>query len=158
DVRYRSGMPSDSPTGTPRAEPPGSLWHPLRTRIFRQLFLSALISDMGAFMQSVGAAWLMVSLGANATFVALTQTAAALPFFMFAFPAGAIGDIVDRRKLILFCEYWMLAMAAILAIATFAGVMTPWLLLVLTFALAVGEALETPTWRAMLPELVDRSD
>jgi len=109
-------------------------------------------------MQSVGAAWLMVSLGASATFVALTQTASSLPFFLFALPAGAIGDIVDRRKLILYCEYWMVGVATVLAIATIAGLMSPWLLLALTFALSAGDAIETPTWRAVLPELVGKAD
>src|SRR4029077_10498305 len=93
-----------------------------------------------------------------ATFVALTQTASSLPFFLFALPAGSIGDIVDRRKLILWCEYWMIAVAIVLAVVTIAGAMSPWLLLVLTFALAAGDAIETPTWRALLPELVGPSD
>src|SRR4029453_12413430 len=110
------------------------------------------------FMQSVGAAWLMVSLGASPTLVALTQTAASLPFFLFALPAGAIGDIVDRRRLILSCEYWMVGVASVLAVATIGGVMSPWLLLVLTFALAAGDAMETPVWRAVLPELVGADD
>ena len=57
----------------------------------------------GAFMQNVGAAWLMVSLGAGPMFVALTQTAA-LPYFLLTPPAGSAGDIVDRCKLILFTE------------------------------------------------------
>jgi MFS family permease len=135
-----------------------SLWTPLRIPIFRRLFVADLLSDIGTFMQSVGAAWLMVSLGASATWVALTQTASSLPFFLLALPAGAIGDIVDRRKLILYCEYWMVAMASVLAIATVAGVMSPGLLLVLTFALSAGDALETPTWRAVLPELVEKND
>src|SRR5262249_26191521 len=74
------------------------LWSPLRTPIFRGLFVADLLSDLGTFMQAVGAAWLMVSLGASPVFVALTQTASSLPFFVFALPAGAIGDIVDRRK------------------------------------------------------------
>jgi MFS family permease len=81
-----------------------------------------------------------------------------LPFFLFALPAGAIGDIVDRRKLILYCEYWMVGVATVLAIATIAGLMSPWLLLALTFALSAGDAIETPTWRAVLPELVGKAD
>jgi MFS family permease len=109
-------------------------------------------------MQSVGAAWLMVSLGASATLVALTQTASSLPFFVFALPAGAIGDIVDRRKLILYCEFWMVGVATLLAVATIGGFMSPWLLLTLTFALSAGDAIETPTWRAVLPELVGKAD
>ena len=140
------------------AEQVGSLWRPLRTPQFRNLFIADLVSDMGTFMQSVGAAWLMVSLGASATFVALTQTASSLPFFVLALPAGAIGDIVDRRKLILICEFWMVGVALLLVIATLGGFMTPWLLLSLTFALSAGDAIETPTWRALLPELVGKAD
>ena len=140
------------------AQRPASLWTPLRRPTFRNLFIADLLSDTGTFMQSVGAAWLMVSLGANATLIALTQTASSLPFFLFALPAGAIGDIVDRRKLILYCEYWMVGVASVLAIATIAGFMSPWLLLALTFALSAGDAIETPTWRAVLPELVGKAD
>jgi len=135
-----------------------TLWGPLRSPIFRRLFVADLLSDMGTFMQSVGAAWLMVSFGASATLVALTQTASSLPFFVFALPAGAIGDIVDRRKLILCCEFWMVGVAIVLAIATIGGVMSPGLLLALTFALSAGDAFETPTWRAVLPELVGPRD
>ena len=144
-----------------QAEPAGetsSLWTPLRTPLFRNLFIANLISDAGTFMQVVGAAWLMVSLGASATFVALTQTASSLPYFVFALPAGAIGDIVDRRKLVLYCEFWMVGVATLLAIATIGGFMSPWLLLALTFALSAGDAIETPTWRAVLPELVAKAD
>src|SRR5260370_40061912 len=81
-----------------------SLWRPLRTPIFRQLLIADTLSDIGTFMQSVGAAWLMVSLGAGPLYIALTQTAATLPFFLFALPAGSIRDLADRRKLILFPE------------------------------------------------------
>ena len=134
------------------------LWRPLRTPIFRQLLTADVVSDIGTFMQGVGSAWLMVSMGASPLFVALTQTASTLPFFLFALPAGAIGDIVDRRALILYAEAWMLCVATALAVMTLGGLMTPWLLLAMTFALSAGDAIETPTWRAVLPELVRRED
>lgn len=143
-------------TSPPQEAP--SLWHPLRTPIFRHLLLADVVSDVGTFMQGVGAAWLMVSLGASPLYVALTQTASALPFFLFALPAGSIGDIVDRRRLILYTEAWMVCVAIALAAATLTGVITPWLLLALTFALSAGDAVESPTWRAVLPELVPRAD
>src|SRR6202140_9325 len=95
-----------------------SWWRPLRTPIFRQLLIADVVSDVGTFMQGVGAAWLMVSLGAGPLYVALTPTASTLPFFLLALPAGAIGDIVDRRKVILFTETWMLAVASVLAVMT----------------------------------------
>jgi MFS family permease len=140
----------------PTASP--NLWRPLRVTVFRNLLIADVISDSGAFMQNVGAAWLMVSLGAGPIYVALTQTAASLPYFLLALPAGSAGDIVDRRKLILFTESWMMGVALLLAILTIAGVMSPWILLVLTFALSAGDAFETPAWRAILPELVPRED
>ena len=143
---------------TPPRVPPSSPWRPLRHRVFRDLLAANLVSDIGAFMQSVAAAWLMVSLGAGPLNVALIQTATTLPFFVLALPAGALGDIVDRRRLILVTESWMLVGAMILAIATFAGMMSPWLLLALTCALSVGDAVEAPSWRALLPDLVERED
>src|SRR5579864_4250975 len=109
-------------------------------------------------MQNVGAAWLMVSLNAGPMYVALTQTASALPFFVLALPARAIGDIVDRRKLILFTETWMFVVALVLAGMTLGGFMSPVMLLVLTFALSAGDAFESPAWRAVLPELVPKND
>src|SRR5580658_10125539 len=135
-----------------------TLWRPLQLPIFRNLLAADLISDLGTFMQSVGAAWLMVSLGAGPMYVALTQTASSLPFFLLALPAGSAGDIVDRRKLILCTEAWMVLVAIALAVLTIARLITPWLLLALTFALSAGDAFETPTWRAVLPELVAKDD
>jgi len=134
------------------------LGRPLRVPIFRSLLIADLISDIGTFMQSVGAAWLMVSLRAGPGYVALIQTAASLPYFLLALPAGSAGDIFDRRKLILYTESWMVGVAVILAVLTISGAMSPWLLLALTFALSAGDAFETPTWRAILPELVSKDD
>jgi MFS family permease len=109
-------------------------------------------------MQSVGAAWLMVSLNGGPMYVALIQTASALPFFVLALPAGAIGDIVDRRKIILSTETWMAVVALAITAITLGHVMSPVLLLILTFALSAGDAFESPTWRAVLPELVEKED
>ncbi|HXN99775.1 MAG TPA: MFS transporter [Candidatus Acidoferrales bacterium] len=133
-----------------------SAWSPLRIPIFRNLLIADFVSDVGSFMQAVGAAWLMTSLSSSPLQIALIQTASALPFFILALPAGSIGDIVDRRKLILGTELWMLAVACILVATTLTHVITPWLLLLLTFALSIGDALESPAWRAIFPELVPK--
>ena len=134
------------------------IWTPLRGPWFRRILAASLVADLGSFMQSVGAAWLMVSIHAGPLYVALTQTASTLPFFLLGLPAGALGDIVDRRRLILWAEAFMFAVACVLAATTVAGAMSPWLLLALTFALACGQAIESPSWRAVLPELVTRED
>lgn len=133
-------------------------WRPLRVAMFRNLLIAALVSDIGTFMQGVGAAWLMVSQGAGPLLVALIQTSSALPFFLLALPAGALGDIFDRRKLIVTTEVWMLSVAVALAALTLLHWITPWMLLLLTLALSIGDALEAPTWRAVLPEVVPRED
>jgi MFS family permease len=77
---------------------------------------------------------------------------------LLALPAGSIGDIFDRRKLILITETWMLVVAAVLTVVTVSGVMTPWLLLLLTLGLSIGDAVESPSWRAIFPELVSKED
>ena len=142
----------------PVARESTGLGRPLRVPTFRNLLIADLVSDIGTFMQSVGAAWLMVSLHAGPGYVALIQTAASLPYFLLALPAGSAGDIFDRRRLVLFTEVWMMGVALILAILTMVGLTSPWLLLALTFALSAGDAFETPTWRAVLPELVSKDD
>src|SRR5277367_2634837 len=147
------------PEPTPETlAPPVGPWHPLRIALFRNLLLADLVSDIGTFMQTVGAAWLMTSLTNRPVYIALIQTASALPFFLLALPAGSIGDIFDRRKLILGTEIWMFAIAVVLAVVTFSGGMTPWLLLLLTLGLSIGDAVESPTWRAIFPELVDKEE
>jgi len=135
-----------------------SLWQPLRVSTFRNLLIADVVSDIGTFMQNVGAAWLMVSLGAGPIYVALTQTASSLPYFLLALPAGSAGDIFDRRKLVLATELWMTGVALLLAVFTIGGLMSPWLLLALTFALSAGDAFETPAWHAILPELVPKGE
>src|ERR1700685_3949681 len=147
------------PDSSPHASSPSlSPWRPLRIAIFRNLIAADFVSDIGSFMQTVGAAWLMTTLTSRPAYIALIQTASALPFFLLALPAGSLGDIFDRRKLILCTEIWMFAIAAILAFVTFAGTMTPWLLLLLTLALSLGDAIEAPSWRAIFPELVSKED
>jgi MFS family permease/quinol monooxygenase YgiN len=158
DQKQRDEVHADA-TRVSRAHPSESgtewsTWRPLRLPIFRNLLVADLVSDMGTFMQGVGAAWLMVSQGAGPLLVALTQTASAFPFFLLALPAGALGDIFDRRKLILTTEIWMFSVAVVLAILTGLHLITPWVLLLLTLALSIGDAMEAPTWRAVLPELV----
>lgn len=109
-------------------------------------------------MQNVGAAWLMTELSASVLMVALVQAATNLPFFVLAIPAGALADIGDRRRVLLVAQGWMLAVAVVLSGLTFAGLMTPWLLLTMTFLLGLGSALNAPAWQASTPELVPREE
>jgi MFS family permease len=107
-------------------------------------------------MQSVGAAWLMTSLTPSPLLVALMQTAASLPIFIVGLPAGALADVIDRRKLLLVTMTWTIVVALALGLLTLAGLVSAWTLLALTFLLGLGGALNAPAWLAVVPELVER--
>ncbi|SDK44227.1 MFS transporter [Pseudomonas indica] len=133
-----------------------SPWQPLRVRVFRWLWLASIASNIGTWMHEVGAGWLMTSLSASPLAVALVQVASALPIFLLALPAGALADIVDKRRYLLAVQLWMAATALILAILTLNGQMSVILLLLLTFAMGIGTALMMPAWAALAPEIVER--
>lgn len=137
---------------------PTSTWSPLRQPVFRALWIASAVSTIGTWMHDVGAAWLMTSLSPSPFLVALMQAASSLPFFLLALPAGAIADVIDRRRMLLFTQAWMLAAAALLGVLTVAGITTPWILLALTFALSVGSAMNMPVWQAVIPELVVKEE
>jgi predicted MFS family arabinose efflux permease len=131
--------------------------HPLREPDFRALWSANIISNIGVWAQNVGGVWLMTTLTADALPVALMQTATTLPAFLVGLPAGSLADRVDRRRLLLAMQGWMLVMVALLAGVTVAGLITPWLLLTLTFLIGVGATVTAPTWSALLPDVVKRA-
>ncbi|MDX2167865.1 MAG: MFS transporter [Deltaproteobacteria bacterium] len=140
------------------AEPAPSAWSPLRQGAFRAVWLASLVSNIGTWMQSTSAAWLMTSLTASPLLVALMQTAASLPFLLLALPAGALADIVDRRHVLIATQLWMFAAAAALGGLALEGRLDAWGLLGLTFALGLGAAVMAPAWQAFVPELVPRGE
>jgi predicted MFS family arabinose efflux permease len=109
-------------------------------------------------MQNVGAEWLMTSIAPSPMMVALMQTAEMTPLFLLALPAGALADVLDRRRLLLFTQGWMLLAATALALLTLLGLTGAWTLLSLTFSLGLGAALNAPAWQAIVPELVPREE
>ena len=102
-----------------------SAWSPLRQLPFRALWIATVVSNIGTWMQNVGAAWLMTALSPSPVMVALVQAATSLPVFLVGLPAGALADVVDRRRLLLWTQGWMLAAAAALGMFALAGVITP---------------------------------
>jgi predicted MFS family arabinose efflux permease len=105
-------------------------------------------------MQNVGVAWLMTTLTPSPVLVALIQTATSLPVLLVGLPAGALADLVDRRRLLLFCQAWMLLAAGVLSGLTLADRATPAALLLLTFALGLGGSINSPAWQAIVAEVV----
>jgi MFS family permease/quinol monooxygenase YgiN len=154
-----SPSPAPSEPNSSGSTSPPSTWAPLRQPVFRALWTASAFSSVGTWMHDVGAAWLMTSLAPNSPFwVALMQAAGSLPFFLLALPAGAISDIVDRRKMLLITQSWMCLMAITLGVLTLTNQMTPALLLGLTFALSLGTSMNLPAWQATMPELVSKQE
>src|SRR3954447_16189809 len=135
---------------------PTSTWAPLRTGVFRVLWLAVLGSQVGTWMQTVGAQWLLVDRPGATVLVSLVQTAGTLPVVLLALPAGALADSLDRRRLLIWVQIFQLAVGVVLVALTLAGQMSPALLLTLTFALGCGMAMTNPTYQALIPELVSR--
>jgi hypothetical protein len=152
-------MPSSETITTAQTEARRpSAWSPLAQPLFRALWLAAVASNVGTWMHNVGADWLMTALAPSPLMVGLMQTAENAPLFLLALPAGALADIVDRRRLLLFTQAWMLVSAVVLGLLTFFGLTTPAILLLLIFSLGLGSALNAPAWQAIVPELVPRAE
>ncbi len=135
---------------------PVSVVGPLDFPVFRALWIATIVSNIGTWMHDVGAAWLMTSLSPSPLLVALVQAATTLPMFLLALPAGALADIVDRRRLLLAAQTLGLVAAAVLAVLTAQGLTTPYVLLIATFVLGVAAALSAPVFQAIVPELVNQ--
>ncbi len=133
---------------------PVSPWAPLRHPWFAAMWSAQFVSNIGSWMQTVGAQWLMLTLTGSATYVALVQTASSVPVVLFAVFAGVAGDLFDRRRLLLVSQALMLLAAAALGGLALAGLVTPWVLLALVFAVGTGSALTAPTWQVLQPTLV----
>src|SRR5579871_4508291 len=129
-------------------------WAPLSEPLFRSLWIAAVISFTGTWMQNVGAGWLMTQLSTSPLMVGLVQAAAAIPVFLVVLPAGALADMVDRRRLLLFTQSWMVVAAVALGVLTLLDAVSPWMLLAFTFLMGVGAVMNDPAWQAITPDVV----
>ena len=139
---------------TARAGAAASPWSPLQDKLFRGLWIATIVSNVGTWMQDVGAGWLMTSLSSSPAMVALVEAADSIPVMLLAMPAGALADIIDRRRLLIAVQTYLMLVAGALAIITLLELTTPWVLLGFIFALGVGTAMVMPAWAAIVPDLV----
>ncbi len=144
-------IPSVAGAGGRRAD---AAWTPLGEPLFRSLWIAAVVSYTGTWMQNVGAGWLMTQLTTSPLMVGLVQAAAAVPVFLVVLPAGALADMVDRRRLLLFTQSWMIVAAAALGVLTLLHAVSPWMLLAFTFLMGIGAVMNDPAWQAITPEVV----
>jgi len=133
-----------------------SLLEPLRSRIFMMIWLANMASNVGTQVQSVGEKWQMAHLTTSPLLVALIETGTTLPVLLLGLAAGAFADILDRRRLLITTQVFMLGCAAALSGLTFLHHITPAVLLAMSFLIGIGSALSMPAFQAIVPELLDR--
>ncbi len=143
-------MPQNPPVASPGP------FEPLRIRIYRALLVASVASNVGTWIQSVGEKWLMTELTPSPLLVSLIETGTSLPLLLLALAAGALADIVDRRRLLIAAQSFMMLVAAALSALTFAGRVTPLVLLSMSLLIGVGAAVTGPAWQAIIPELLPR--
>ena len=143
-------------TTPPSAAESLSPWAPIKYPVFRMLWTTWLVANICMWMNDVAAAWMMTSMTTTPIWVALVQSASTLPVFLLGLPSGALADILDRRRYFIMTQFWIAGVATLLCIAVIADVMTPPLLLALTFANGIGLAMRWPVFAAIVPELVPR--
>jgi MFS family permease len=144
----------------PDATPPvaGGTFAPFRYPAFRAIWIANLASNLGSMVQSVGAAWLMTDLTTSHSLIALVQASATVPIMLFGVFAGAIADNYDRRRVMLASQLLMLVTSAALAATTWAGLITPMMLLAFTITVGTGTALNSPAWQASVRQQVGMAD
>jgi MFS family permease len=133
-------------------------WQPLVNPVFRALWIAVLFSNIGNWMETVGAQWLLVSQPGNTILVALVQTADTLPVVLLALPAGVLADVFDRRLLLIATQLFLAVVSVTLAGLAAVGQLTPGVLLTLTFLGGAGSGVTAPAWQAMIPDLVPRTE
>jgi MFS family permease len=129
---------------------------PFGSSLFVGIWMANVASSLGGQLQQVGTAWLMLALAPSPQMIALVSSAITAPIFLLSLVSGAIADVVDRRRVLLIAQCFMLAVSATLSILSFAGAISPLSLLFGTFLLFSGFALNAPAWQAMVGELVPR--
>ena len=139
-------------------QPATTAWAPFRHRTFAVIWAGTVVSNIGGWMSSAASGWLMTSLDSSPLLVAMVQVASSLPMFLLAIPAGALSDIVDRRRFLLAGELSIMAAAIVLAVLVSRHLITPLSLLMMTFIVSVGSAMTTPAWQAVVTVLVPKPE
>jgi predicted MFS family arabinose efflux permease len=140
------------------AEPRASPWTAFRHTTFAVVWIATVLANVGTWMYNATSGWLMTTLDGSPLTVSLVQVATSLPMFLFALPAGALADIVDKRRFLILSEIVVTVVAAMSAALVSLGLANPFVLLLFTFLLGAGAAFTAPAWQSVVPQLVPKQD
>ena len=135
---------------------PNSIWLALRNPVFNKLWLASVVSGCCVSAHDMAATWVMNTMTPSPLYLSLLSTAASLPFFLFTFPAGALADMLNRKKLLCVMHLWLVVAAAALALLGWLNLLTPTVVLAAVFALGVGFACNAPAWTSVIPDAVTK--
>src|SRR5580704_7477570 len=135
-----------------------SLWTSLRNPVFRRLWIASIVSGVCVSAHDTVATWVMNTLTPSMFLISVMSTVAALPLFLFTLPAGALADMVDRKKLLLTMNVWLAGSAACLALLGFFDLLNPFVILVSVFMMGIGFAFTAPAWSSVVPEVVSKEE
>src|SRR3954447_2616487 len=153
-VLARSGEATAAGPATGGGARTGGTFAALRVPVFRLLWTTSLVSNLGTWAQTVAAAWVLTEAHAGPAVVAAIQVAATMPLLLLSLAAGALADAHDRRWLVALGLATQFMAAGLLAVLAWAGPLAPGFVVGLTFVIALGAALAGPAWQAMVGDIV----
>jgi predicted MFS family arabinose efflux permease len=140
--------------------PPAGLLSRFRTfesfahRDFVLAFFGALLSNVGSWMQIVALGWIVYELTSSSQALGFVNALSGLPVTVLAVVAGALADRLDRRRLLIFTQVALMAQAVAFGVLYQTGrVSMPWIYSLVLVG-GIFQALMSPAWQAMTPELV----
>src|SRR6201993_2192709 len=135
-----------------------STWSALQNPVFRKLWTASLVSGTCVAAHDTATTWVMNTLTASPLLISLMSTVASLPFFLFTLPAGALTDMVDRKKFLMLVNLWLAIIAGGLAMLGWFQLLSTAAILASVFLVGAGFAFEAPAWTSIVPEIVSGSE
>src|ERR1700736_4225280 len=135
-----------------------STWTALRNPVYRNMWFASLISGTCVAAHDTAATWTMNRISDSPLFLSLMATVASLPFFLFTLPAGALADMVDRKKMMMIMNIWLAIAAGGLALCGWFNLINPYVFLFAVFMIGTGFAFYSPAWTSIQPEIVTNEE
>jgi MFS family permease len=131
---------------------------PFRHPVYAVVWIATVVANIGSWMYTAAAGWLMTSLDPSPLMVSLVQVADSLPMLLLAVPAGALADILDKRRLLIVIEICIALLSSTFAVLVWFHLVNPPTLLLFMFLIGAGAAMTAPSWQSIVPTLVPKPE